>query len=353
MELKQLILNRPAWLTSSENEGDEHIILSSEVSIQRNIAKYPFPSKASIQQKSELFKLVTDTVQERGILGEAPLSINLMEVSDIAKTLLFERDFLPMSAIHASGDRGVIVDEKGTVILLNSENHIKISTHCEAGSIHEAWERLNTLDTLLGKELTYAYSGEIGFLLSRPDLCGSGLSVTYTLHLPGLIHTGTLDQVLSGATQLGLSGEGKFRHGADCWGGLFTLTAGNFIGDSEEEILKNAQSTIDEIVQKEKEARDVLFNEAAMEMSDKVWRSYGILRHCRMLSVPQLINLTSTLRLGIERGMDVEGLTISHIDAMIASSLQGSVALLMENEAKEGSELDIQRAEVVRTILEV
>lgn len=353
MELKQLILNRPAWLTSSESEGSEHVILSSEVSIQRNLAKFPFPAKCSVQQKSELFKLVTESVQERGILGDAPLSINLMEVSDIAKTLLFERDFLPMSTIHASGDRGVLVDEKGTVLLINSDNHLKLSSHCEPEQVHETWEKLNTIDTLMGKEFAFAYSGELGFLLSRPDQCGSGLSVTYTLHLPGLVHTGTLEQVLSGATQLGMSGEGKFRHGADCWGALFTLTAGNYIGDSEEEILRNAGEAIAEIVEKEREARDTLFSEAEIEMSDKVWRSYGILRHCRMLSVPQLINLTSTLRLGIERGMDVEGLTVSHIDAMIASSLQGSVALLMENEAKEGSELDIQRAEVVRTILKV
>jgi len=63
MELKKLIMNRPNWLTSSEREGKEHIILSSEVSLSRNLKDFPFPNKLSIYQHSEVFNLVSDIIK--------------------------------------------------------------------------------------------------------------------------------------------------------------------------------------------------------------------------------------------------------------------------------------------------
>lgn len=351
MELKQLIMDRPAWLNCEPDAG-ERVILNTRLDFKRNLAKFPFPSKASLQQKAEIYKEVTGAIESAAVLGEAPLVINLTEVSDIAKTLLFERDYVTLPVIHASGERGIAINETGTIILINGENHIQISQNCPSNSVTSHWEELNLKDTLLGKELTYAFDPAKGFLLNRPDQCGTGLSVSYTLHLPGLVHTETLEQVLSASAQLGMSGEGKFRTGSDSWGSLFTITGGSFAGSSEEEILRNTENAIQEIVTRELEAREKLFQEAFAEMEDKIWRSYGILRYCRMLSVPQLLNLTSTLRLGVEWGLSIDGLTLSHIDAMIASALQGSVALLMEKEAQNSDELDIQRAEVVRTVLE-
>ncbi len=352
MELKQLIMDRPAWLTSSEKSEAPQIVLAVQLSLNRNLDKYPFSSKLSIQQQKEIFSSVDEAVTSRGIIGESPLSINLAEVSDIAKTLLFERDFLPISTVHANGDRGVVVGDNGVVVLINSVNHISLSQFCSMDEIDSTWESLNTADTLLGKEVTYAYSSDMGFLLNRPDASGSGFSISYNLHLPGLVHTGTLEQVLSGATQMGMNGAGKFRMGNESWGSLFTLSSTNFMGTNEEETLKESKKVIDEIVEHEAKARKRLFEEAKDEMEDKIWRSVGVLKYCRMLSVTQLLNLTSTIRLGLEEGMEIENLTVAKIDSMIASSLQGSVALLMEAESKDTSTLDTQRAEIVRTILE-
>ncbi len=351
MELKQLIMNRPAWLTSSETGSGEQIILSTELSLQRNFDKFPFPSKASVHQKKEVFASVNEVITSRGILGENPLSINLTEVSDIAKTLLFERDYLPLHTIHTSGDRGVVVAEDGTILLVNSDNHLKISKFCTSETVQTAFEELNTADTLIGKELTYAYSEDIGFLQNRPDMSGSGFAVSYTLHLPGLVHTGEIEQVLSGAAQMGMNGGGKFRLSSESWGALFTLTSTHFMGTVESEILADSTKVIEEIVQHEKDARTKIFDEAALEIEDKVWRSLGVLKYCRLLSVAQLVNLTSTIRLGLDRGVEVEELTHANIDSMIASSLQGSVALLMDGEVTDGNSLDVQRAEIVRTMV--
>ena len=353
MELKKLIMNRPHWLSSSERDGNEHIILSKEISLDRNFIDYPFPHKMSQFQKSELFSHVVETIKDTPYFNKECNIINITDISDIAKTLLFERDFITLDMIKGSGDRGVIVCDNNLSFMINCSNHLRIHRPANNNKLQDVWEELSAIDTTIGKELTYAYDSSKGFLMSRPSNAGTGLTVSFTLHLPGLVHTETIEQVLSGAAQLGMRGDGKFKVGHDSWGSIFTLEGGNFIASSEEEIISTSQDIIDSIVEKELEARAKLFSEASIEMLDKIWRSFGVLKYARVLSVPQLINLTSTLRLGIERGVDVHSLTLKHIDSIISSALQGSVTLLMQNKVKDSVELDIQRAEIVRTILDV
>ncbi len=348
-------MQRPAWLCfggdGSSEENSEKIVLSSEVSLTRNIDSFPFPEKASLKEKEEIFRLVRAAVSDQEIFGEEPLEINFSDVSEIAKTLLFERDFATLAMFNGDGDRGVIFSHRDLIAKINDENHISITKFVNSDQVQEAWEELDEVDTLVGKELTYAFDRSVGFLQNRPDQCGTGLTLTYTLHLPGLLYTETVDQALSGAAQLGLVGSGKFNAGSESWGALFTLTGGEFIGKDEKEIIENSQKAIADIVAAELEAREILFKEALDEFEDKVWRSYGVLKYARMLSIPQLLNLTSSLRLGIERGMDIDGLTVHSIEGIISASLQGNVAILLNGEVKESAELDIRRAEIVRSIL--
>jgi len=351
MELKRLVMQRPAWLCYGSEDNDEQIVLSSEVSLKRNMDTYPFPEKASLKEKDEIFTCISSAVTDQKIFGDEPLVINFNDVSEIAKTLLFERDFATLGMFNGNGSRGVLFSDRDLVAQINGENHLSLSKFVNSGSVEEAWKELDEVDTLLGREITYAFDTSVGFLLNRPDQCGTGLTVSYTLHLPGLVYTETLEQVLSGAAQLGLVGSGKFNAGSESWGSLFTLTGGEFLGKTEAEILENSQKAIEDIVTAEIEARDLLFIDAFDEFEDKVWRSFGVLKYARMLSIPQLLNLTSTLRLGIERGMDIDGLTVHSIEAIVSASLQGNVAILLNGEVKESTELDIRRAEIVRSII--
>lgn len=352
MELNDLITQRPVWLKASPEPNP--ILLSVETIISRNLEKFPFPSKSSLQQKNEIFSAIESAVKTRAVLGENPFTINLDEVNDLAKTVLFERDFVPIEMINGGvGARGVILNEYDMAIRVNSENHIRISHYSDGTDLQKSWEMVDTSDTLLGKELTYAFDPAVGYLLSRPDQCGSGLEISYTLQLSGLVYTETLDQVLSGAAQLGMSGEGKFRQGTDSWGGMYVLTGGSFLGTSEKEIREKSETAVQAVISKELEAREVLFREAPMEMEDKIWRAFGVLKNCRMLSVPQLLNLTSQVRMGLERGYVMDGLTIDTINGIVATTLQGNVALMLEREPSDSSELDIERANIVRTILDI
>jgi len=174
MELKNLIMQRPIWLTPSATS--DTILLSSETTVSRNLDKFPFPNKASLQQKSEIFSSIETAVKKRSILGESPLPMNLNDVNDLAKTVLFERDFIPIEMINGGeGSRGVILNDYNMSLTINGENHLRLSHFSDGSDLQKSWEMVDTSDTLLGKELTYAYDPSVGFLLSRPDQSGTGL----------------------------------------------------------------------------------------------------------------------------------------------------------------------------------
>ncbi len=350
MELKQLILNRPSWL--SPRTSDERVILSSQISLSRNLESFPFPAKESLMEKERLYEIITKAIDDKLLLGDDALYVNLQEISDIGKTLLFERDLVSLEGVHTSGVRGVVAGSNGISIVINENNHIKIVVNSDETDLETIWKRVDKIDSNLGKELTYAYDEKHGFLLSNSDESGTGLKASFLMHLPGLQLTNTLEQVLTGASQLGLAAQGKFRNGAESWGAMFELSAGVHTADNEKEILKNCLDASEEIVRQELEARERLFKEAKFEMEDKVWRAYGVLTNARMLSIAQLLNLTSAIRVGIEREIISDILTIDNLNGIISSALQGSVAILMDDETSsvEG-DLDIKRAEIVRTLL--
>jgi protein arginine kinase len=349
MELKQLILNRPAWL--SPRSSNERVILSSQVSLSRNLESYPFPQRASLMEKERIFDEVTKIVDEKSLLGDEHLLVNLQEISAIGKTLLYERDFIELTDVQGDGFRGVAASEDGVAVIVNGKNHIQILCNSSETDLEPIWKKLDEIDTVLGKEFTYAYDEKHGFLLSQTEDSGTGLTASFTMHLPALQLTNTLEQVLTGAAQLGLSSEGKFRQDTESWGALFTLTAGVHTADTEKEILQNCFDAAEEVVRQELAARNKLFEEAKIEMEDKIWRSLGILQNARLLSIPQLLNLTSAIRLGIERGILIDILTIDNLNGTIASALQGSVAILMNDEKANEDKLDFKRAEIVRTLL--
>ena len=349
-DINRLTLHRPAWLEETNN--DSAIVLDTRISIQRNIEHIPFPQKASLLEKEHLFESISKVLETTSLLGEKPLYLNLQSLSPIAVTLLFERELITVPLIHGAGDRGVILGENRANISFNTENHLTLFLQSSSTSIEKSWQELDALDTALGSELSYAYDESQGFLLNKTDDSGTGLSLSSTLHLPGLLLTNTLHQVLTGVAQAGILAEGKFKEGNDSWGSLFRVTSGAYSGKNEEEILEVHQQCLAEITLREKEARIKLFTEAPLEMEDKIWRSLGVLQNCRLLSIPQLFNLTSALRLGIEENIIENKLSLTSLNSLICSSLQGSVSLLMDSEPSKGSDLDQQRAEIVRTLLQ-
>jgi protein arginine kinase len=63
-------------------------------------------------------------------------------------------------------------------------------------------------------------------------------------------------------------------------------------------LLDHLGRIVRQVIDYERQAREVLLRNAPTVIADKVWRAYGLLRYARSLSFEETMNLLSGVRLG-------------------------------------------------------
>jgi len=335
----------PAWFG---NNGPEcGMVVSTRIRLARNLAEYKFPPHASTKDKQKIFKDVT-AVFKSGYYRDF-VTINFGRLPKIEQYFLAEERRVSMDMLRGEGERGVVCDLAGRFsVMINEEDHLRIQGMDSGFHTADLWEVVNRFDDSIGKSLKYAYSDRLGFLTACPTNSGTGLRVSYLMHLPGLVLTKAIDPVLQGASQMGIATRGFFGEHSDVVGNFFQLSNQATMGASEAEFIESTSKTIKEIISHERSARERLLKDAKQEVSDKIWRAHGILSNARMLSVHELLNLTSAIRLGIDCEI-YKDLTIDDINKIVMICMPAHLQVYMTDKG-DYEDLDTARADAVRAI---
>jgi protein arginine kinase len=88
------------------------------------------------------------------------------------------------------------------------------------------------------------------------------------------------------------------------------------LGLSEEDILAQVERLAAEVAEHERNARLRMMQKRRIFVSDRVARSIGILKSCRMISSGEALGFLSGLRLGVECGM-VKGIERAKLNELI------------------------------------
>jgi protein arginine kinase len=252
--------------------------------------------------------------------------------------------------LRAEGERGVACELSGKLsVMINEEDHLRIQGMDAGFRTFDLWEAANKVDDGVGKGLKYAYSERLGFLTACPTNSGTGLRVSYLMHLPGLVLTKSVDQVLLGASQMGISTRGFFGEYSDVVGNFFQLSNQATMGASEAEFIEYTSKAIKEIIGHERAARERLLRDALPEVSDKVCRACGILMSARLMGFAELLNLMSAVRFGIECGI-YGGHSVDDINKIALICMPAHLQLYVNSKNSPYSELDVARADVVRDL---
>jgi protein arginine kinase len=340
----------PAWFDGSGPEGD--VVVSTRIRLARNVSGRKFPARASIMEKRDMFQ---DVARHLSGASRRKRPVLDFEVIDVAKLRKIEQHFLveerKVSAdlLKGEGSRGVACDPKGKLsVMINEEDHLRIQGMDSGFHTFDLWEEMDKLDDDIGAMLRYAYSERLGFLTACPTNSGTGLRVSYLMHLPALVLTKAIEPVLQGASQMGISTRGFFGEHSDVLGNFFQLSNRATLGASEAEFIESASGVVKEIIGHERSARERLMKEAKLEVSDKVGRACGILRSARMLSFGELLNLTSSVRLGIECGL-YSGYTTAGINRIVLICMPAHLQVYISNMRDAPDDLEVARADAART----
>jgi len=339
----------PVWFDRSGPEGD--VVVSTRIRLARNLAEYRFPGRASTREKQKIFKEVSAVFEGVSTDSGGFEVINFGHIGKLQQHLLAEERVVSVDMLRGEGDRGVAFDRlRQSCVMINEEDHLRIQGIDSGFHTFDLWETASAVDDVLGKGLKYAYSERLGFLTACPTNSGTGLRVSYLMHLPGLVLTKAIDPVLQGASQMGVATRGFFGEHSDVLGNFFQLSNQATLGASEAEFIEATSGVIREIVGHERAARERLMKEARLEVSDKVCRAHAILCGARVLGFGELLNLTSAIRLGIECGLYTDH-TVDDLNTFVMvcmpAHLQVYIGGLKEDPPGEP---DVVRADLARAV---
>lgn len=292
------------------------IVISSRIRLARNVAGYPFISKATEEQRAELTKQFRERVDPKISDGKWEY-VDLEQLDELDRQVLVERHLISRQLAEIRGSRGVSISQDETVsVMVNEEDHFRIQVLRSGFRLDEIWEEINRIDDRIEERIDYAFHSRYGYLTACPTNVGTGLRVSVMLHLPALKLTNEIERVFRAARDMHLAVRGLFGEGTEATGDFFQISNQVTLGRTEEEIIDDFKSlVVPRIVEYENRARKCLVGEKSRALDDRVWRSYGALRYARSIGSDETMQHLSNLRMGIHLGR------IKNVDPMVVNEL--------------------------------
>jgi protein arginine kinase len=300
MKIEALLANPGEWLSSA---GDHHpIVISSRVRLARNLARLPFPGWA---KKSERIRILEEIKPEVEVLPEMSNSFSqqLNELSATEKQVLVEGRLVGRE--HAAKGMGsaVVINATQTLsIMVNEEDHLRMQAITCGFDLPQTFQLIDRVDTMLESQLDFAFDEALGYLTACPTNVGTGMRASAMVHLPGLVLSEQINQVVNSVNKIGLAVRGLYGEGTEAMGNLFQVSNQTTLGEKEDQIIERLSKVIETLIQRENQARTNLLETRRTMLMDQVGRAYGILNYSYSISSKEALNLLSILRLGIDLG---------------------------------------------------
>ncbi len=335
----------PAGWINGEGE-ESSVVLSSRIRLARNIVGFKFPNSADQETREKLLDLFNSAIGKSEFLQSGKL-YRTDGLDRTSSNFLVERHLISPTMLDQLTGAGVYIAPSEQVsIMLNEEDHLRIQAITSGLEMDRTMELASQYDNEVGRLLEYDYDSDFGFLTACPTNVGTGLRASVLIHLPGLVLTREIERIIQKVTKLGLIVRGFYGEGTDVIGNLFQISNQTTLGQSESDILETIERVARTVITDEAGARNRLKEEAYDQISDKIWRAYGILKHARVLSSEEVMNLLSAVRLGLAMGI-IDSVSIATINDILLLS-QPAHLMKYYGEDMDADRRDIVRADMVR-----
>jgi protein arginine kinase len=297
MKLTNLARNLGGWLDGSGPSAE--VVLSTRVRLARNLREVPFTHRAREEQLAMVYSSVLSAVRKTPALMSSA-SLTMRELTPVDRQFLVERHLISHDLADNGRLRGLlVVPDESVSAMVNEEDHLRLQALASGFQLRSAWESINSIDDELGQDLDYAFSEDLGYLTACPTNVGTGMRASVLIHLPSLVLTKQIGRVLQGINQVGLAVRGFYGEGSQIMGNFFQISNQTTLGQSEKETVEGLERVTRQIIDAEQRARDELLKDARVQIEDKIWRAYGTLRHSRVISSQEVVNLSSAVRFGV------------------------------------------------------
>jgi len=349
MKLSSMTGTAGEWL---RGEGPHHqIVISSRVRLARNLRNRPFPGWAKKAERGSILDLIRPRVEDLPEMQDS-FSESLQDLSALDRQVLVERHLISREHAAKGAGSAVVVNRRQTLsIMINEEDHLRMQSIRSGLQLKQAFKLVDKIDSALESKLEFAFDPRLGYLTACPTNVGTGMRASAMLHLPGLVLSELINQVIQAVSKIGLAVRGLYGEGTEAMGNLFQISNQTTLGEKEEEIINRLSKVIETIIEKEHDARQVLLQKKPNTLWDQIGRAYGVLTYAHAMASKEALNLLSIIKLGVDlsafpedRRLPIDELFIDTQPAHLQKSSQQKL---------NAEERDHLRAQIIRERLKL
>lgn len=333
------------WYLQSGKDSD--VVINTKIKFSRNLLGFPFQLKTK-KQLHELEEKIQNQVYS---IGYGLKFFYLKDMDNITKMSLVEKNLIPEEYAFNKNNLGSILinEEENICILINNMDHIELQVFSSGFDLENTLQLAIEIDKKLEQVLGgFAVNSKYGYLTKDPSKCGTGLNASVMLHLPALQKTGNLRKVIDAISHFEVNITGFYGENEKKSTDVFQISNQRTLGITEKEIINNLNIIVQKIIEQERKVRRFLA-EDTINMQDKIYRSYGILKYCKRISLDEITDLLSYVKMGVDLGI-LKEVTDLQIQKIYLYSKTANMQKLL-GEVFEPKELEVKRAEVVQKIL--
>ncbi len=333
------------WYLQSNENSD--VAKSTRIRLARNLHDFKF----NLTKKEEMEALENKIKEGLYSIGYGLRFFKLKDMDDITKMSLVEKNLISPEFVLNKNDTGSILinDEENIGIMIGNEDHLEIQVFSCGLDLENTLNLAIEMDQKIEEILGYAIHKKYGYLTACPNNVGTGLKASVMVHLPALSRTKNTKKVLDAINSFGINIRGVYGENTESTGDMYQISNKQTLGITEKEIIQNLMVIVEKIVKQERQARKILAKDD-IALEDLIYRSYGILKHCRKISSEETRTLLSDIKLGTDLGI-LKELTDLKVQKLYLYTKPANLQKFL-GEQYEALERDIKRAEVIKQILE-
>ena len=282
------------------------------IRVVRNLPGAPFPGWSTAESRRSVAERILPRLPEMPEFAQGAFQAEMPELGfNDRQHLLLLNLISPCLSARQEGCHLLVSRKRDTLAMVNEEEHLVVHHFLRKAGKHGADGRLPDLPKAVDELCrhidiltTYAWDAAGNrFLTSLPAECGSGVQLFALLHLPALNFANMTGQVTKAVEQLHLNISPYYADGHDDTGNRFMLYTVPGPDETPAEMVAHFSGVVRRLAERELGVRQRLLREPGQRIHDRIGRTYGMLLHARRLSVKEMRDAFSMLRLATVLGV--------------------------------------------------
>jgi protein arginine kinase len=305
MEISSLLQKKNQLFSMYRKTDPKRIVLGFKVKVIRNIKSFSFPKRASVLQLELIKDQCLEAIKKLPSFKKNYFYNSIENISYLEKHILIERDLINENFVNSKCSGIFINFNQSISILINEEDHLVMNfiNPFYKKSIDNLFKFSIRVTDFLKKKIDYEFSNQFGYLTSSLNNLGTGMKIFVTLHLPGLVMTGEIENLIKKLNIIGIKIKGFLNSKLETYGSIFKISNKQTLGLNPIFILERMKSILENIIRKEEQARKKIIHLNPLKFQDKIGRAFGILSNMKLISFQEGISLLSLFRLIIDIGL--------------------------------------------------